>query len=186
MPYYYMAADRSVQREIWSSVFDEPSIKTNVALVMEGRRLHVNRSVLATASDVFDKMFYGKFKETQKREVPLPGKRYADIVDMLLCIYPSELRPVTEATVDKMLELADEYQMDGLKRRCEELLLTVCRKDEPPKEGVIHALYLADKYSLPYLLEIAIQIVKNIGLDVKLGGDKLWAGGGTRLREPWV
>ncbi|XP_046582190.1 BTB and MATH domain-containing protein 36-like isoform X2 [Haliotis rubra] len=116
MPYYYMAADRSVQREIWSSVFDEPSIKTNVALVMEGRRLHVNRSVLATASDVFDKMFYGKFKETQKREVPLPGKRYADIVDMLLCIYPSELRPVTEATVDKMLELADEYQMDGLKR----------------------------------------------------------------------
>ncbi|XP_046582191.1 uncharacterized protein LOC124289628 isoform X3 [Haliotis rubra] len=74
MPYYYMAADRSVQREIWSSVFDEPSIKTNVALVMEGRRLHVNRSVLATASDVFDKMFYGKFKETQKREVPLPGK----------------------------------------------------------------------------------------------------------------
>ncbi|XP_046546694.1 BTB and MATH domain-containing protein 38-like [Haliotis rubra] len=129
-----------------SSVFDEPSGKTDVAL--------------AAASDVFDKMFNGNFKEQQKPEVPLPGKRYADIVDMLLCIYPSELRPVTKATVDKMLELADEYQIESLKRKCEDFMLSICGNDKTPKGDVTHALYLADKYSLPNLLEVTIHIVK--------------------------
>ncbi|XP_046546693.1 BTB and MATH domain-containing protein 36-like isoform X2 [Haliotis rubra] len=155
-----MAEPDPVQREISSSVFDEPCDKSDVALVVEGRSLHVNKAVLATASDFFDTMFNGNFKEKQEREVPLPGKRYTDIVDMLLCIYPSELRPVTKATVDKMLELADEYQIKSLKRKCEEFLLRVCKMSKKEKKDVTHALYLADKYSMPNVLKVTIHIVK--------------------------
>ncbi|XP_071099086.1 BTB and MATH domain-containing protein 36-like [Haliotis cracherodii] len=143
-----------------SSVFDEPSDKTDVALVVEGRRLHVNKGALSVASDVFHRMFNGDFKEKQESEVPLPGKTYDDIVDLLLCIYPSELRPVTKATVDRLLELADEYQIDVLKRKCEGFLLTRCVDKYISQREVLHALYLADKHSLPDLLHGAIQIVK--------------------------
>ncbi|XP_046329019.2 BTB and MATH domain-containing protein 38-like isoform X2 [Haliotis rufescens] len=143
-----------------TSVFDEPSDKTDVALVVEGRRLHVNKGALSAASDVFHRMFKGDFKEKQESEVPLPGKTYDDIVDLLLCIYPSELRPVTKVTVDRLLELADEYQIVGLKRRCEEFLLTLCGDKPLFQREVLHALYLADKHSMPTLLNAAIQIVK--------------------------
>ncbi|XP_071098051.1 BTB and MATH domain-containing protein 36-like [Haliotis cracherodii] len=144
-----------------TSVFDEPSDKTDVALVVEGRRLHVIKGALSAASDVFHRMFNGDFKEKQESEVPLPGKTYDDIVDLLLCIYPSELGPVTKVTVDRLLELADEYQITVLKRKCEEFLLTLCRDESTLKREVLHALYLADKHSMPKLLNAAIQIAKS-------------------------
>ncbi|XP_071099082.1 BTB and MATH domain-containing protein 38-like [Haliotis cracherodii] len=154
-----MATPKHAKDEIRTSVFDEPSDKTDVALVVEGRRLHVIKGALSAASDVFHRMFNGDFKEKQESEVPLPGKTYDDIVDLLLCIYPSELRPVTQVTVDRLLELADEYQITVLKRKCEDFLLTLCGDKSAFQIEVLHALYLADKHSMP-TLNAAIQIVK--------------------------
>ncbi|XP_071099080.1 BTB and MATH domain-containing protein 36-like [Haliotis cracherodii] len=151
------------------SVFDKPTAKSDVAIVVEGRRLYVNKAILSTASDVFDCLLNGYFKEQQQAEIPLPGKSRDDIVDMLLCIYPSELRPITMETVDKLLELADEYQIVGLKRRCEEFLLPLCKTDKfrvvKNCNDIVHFLYLADKYELETLLEIATDTLSNVSIN---------------------
>ncbi|XP_071098056.1 BTB and MATH domain-containing protein 36-like [Haliotis cracherodii] len=168
-----MASDTSsVAIERNTSVFDEPSDKSDVVLVAEGRHLHVNKTILASASNVFDKMFNGDFKEKQGGEILLPEKSYDDIVDLLLCIYPSELRPVTEDTVDRLLELADEYQMDGLKRCCEEFLLDRCDRYKLKVEAyrisrddIVHFLYLADKYGLDNLLEKTTDIASQYAMN---------------------
>ncbi|XP_071098049.1 BTB and MATH domain-containing protein 36-like [Haliotis cracherodii] len=151
------------------SVFDKPTAKSDVAIVVEGRRLYVNKAILSTASDVFDRMLNGDFKEQQQAEIPLPGKSRDDIVDMLLCIYPSELRPITMETVDKLLELADEYQIVGLKRRCEEFILSLCKTDKfygvQNCNDIVHFLYLADKYELETLLEIVIDTLSKVSIN---------------------
>ncbi|XP_071099083.1 BTB and MATH domain-containing protein 36-like [Haliotis cracherodii] len=164
-----MATPKHPKNEIRPSVFDKPTAKSDVAIVVEGRRLYVNKAILSTASDVFDRMLNGDFKEQQQAEIPLPGKSRDDIVDMLLCIYPSELRPVTRETVDKLLELADEYQIVGLKRRCEEFLLPLCKtsiyEHVHDCNDTVHFLYLADKYELETLLEIATDTLSNVSIN---------------------
>ncbi|XP_071099085.1 BTB and MATH domain-containing protein 36-like [Haliotis cracherodii] len=151
------------------SVFDKPTAKSDVAIVVEGSHLYVNKAILSTASDVFDRMLNGDFKEQQQTEIPLPGKSRDDIVDMLLCIYPSDLRPISMETVDKLLELADEYQIVGLKRRCEEFLLSLCKIDRlygvEKYKDMVHFLYLADKYELETLLEIATEKLSDASIN---------------------
>ncbi|KAJ8311377.1 hypothetical protein KUTeg_010732 [Tegillarca granosa] len=72
---------------------EEPGI-TDLALVVEGKKLFVNKFVLAVASPVFKKMFTSKFKEKDTSEVELPGKKYKDVLEFLMCIYPNIMKSV--------------------------------------------------------------------------------------------
>lgn len=153
-----------VEQEITTSVFDKPSSTSDMTLAVEGRQLHVNRGVLAAASVVFEKMFEGEFKE--QNEIPLPDKSYADVVDMLLRIYPSELKSITRSKVDKLLRLADEYKMTALTQKCERFLLYQCKVMISIHPGhckeLVHYIYLADKYHLENLLTRATDIASHL------------------------
>ncbi|KAJ8311526.1 hypothetical protein KUTeg_010881 [Tegillarca granosa] len=72
---------------------EEPGI-TDIALVVEGKKLFVNKFVLAVASPVFKKMFTSEFKEKDTSEVKLPGKKYKDVLEFLMCIYPNIMKSV--------------------------------------------------------------------------------------------
>ncbi|XP_071114558.1 protein roadkill-like [Haliotis cracherodii] len=160
------------EQEITTSVFDKPSSTSDMTLAVEGRQLHVNRGVLAAASVVFEKMFEGEFKE--KNEIPLPDKSYADVVDMLLRIYPSELKSITRSKVDKLLDLADEYKMTALTQKCERFLLYQCNVMTSRMsiycKDLVHYIYLADKYHLEDLLTRTTDMASHLtfgGNDVK-------------------
>ena len=49
-------------------------------------------------------------------------KNFDDIYELLQVIYPPN-KPVTALNVEKLLELADEYQMIELNKRCRTFLL---------------------------------------------------------------
>ncbi|XP_046354002.2 BTB and MATH domain-containing protein 36-like [Haliotis rufescens] len=160
------------EQEITTSVFDKPSSTSDMTLAVEGRQLHVNRGVLVAASVVFEKMFEGEFKE--KNEIPLPDKSYADVVDMLLRIYPSELKSITRSKVDKLLGLADEYKMTALTQKCERFLLYQCNvmtsSNSTYCKELVHYIYLADKYHLEVLLTRVTDMASHLtfgGNDVK-------------------
>ncbi|XP_046553677.1 BTB and MATH domain-containing protein 36-like [Haliotis rubra] len=150
--------------EITTSVFDNPSSTTDITLEVEGRQLHVNKGVLVAASSVFEKMFEGDFKE--KNEIPLNNKTYAEIVEMLLRIYPSELKSITPSKVDKLLQLADEYKMTALTQKCERFLLYQCTRmtsdGSISSKVLVHYIYLADKYHLDDLLTRATDITSHL------------------------
>lgn len=63
--------------------------KTDVTLVMEDQKIHVNKSVLSEHSPVFNAMFNSEFKESTPVEITLEGKRAADVAEFLKCFYPN-------------------------------------------------------------------------------------------------
>lgn len=62
---------------------------TDLALVVEDKKLFVSKVLLSIASPVFKKMFLSDFKEIDAKELPLPGKKYKDVLEFLKCIYPN-------------------------------------------------------------------------------------------------
>ncbi|XP_046365130.1 BTB and MATH domain-containing protein 38-like [Haliotis rufescens] len=141
------------------SMFSTPSALTDVALVVEGKKLHVSKALLCLASPAFLKMFEGDFKD--KTEVPIADKKYADFVEFLLCFHPSTCKPVQRETLDVLLALADEYEVESLKQRCEQFVLNMFqlkndKKSDPSNTELVHFLYLSDKYKLSKLLDTCV------------------------------
>lgn len=53
----------------------------DVILEVEGMHLHARKQVLADNSPVFERMFKSDFKEKDLTKIPLPGKKFKDIVE---------------------------------------------------------------------------------------------------------
>jgi len=108
--------------------FSEPWKFSDVVLVVEDQKFHVHRSTLSIWSPVFETMFTSMFKEKNMYEIPLPGKKASEIKELLLMIYPTVSETgwntVTNENCYFLVELADEYQMDVIKQRCENFLVT--------------------------------------------------------------
>lgn len=68
----------------------------DVILEVEGMHLHVRKQVLADNSPVFERMFKSDFKEKDLTKIPLPGKKFKDIVEFLRSFYdPETIPPIT-------------------------------------------------------------------------------------------
>ena len=104
--------------------FSQPWQFSNVVLVVEEDRFNVHRCILSMWSEVFATMFTAQFKEKTAEEVPLPGKKSAQIKEMLLVIYPTSAKPIDESNYAFLLDLAKEYMMAKLTEKCENYLIS--------------------------------------------------------------
>ena len=103
--------------------FSQPWQFSDVVLVVEEDRFHVHRCILGMWSEVFTTMFTSQFKEKTAKEIPLPGKKSAEIKEMLLVIYPTSAKPIYESNYAFLLDLAKEYMMSKLTEKCETYLM---------------------------------------------------------------
>ena len=103
--------------------FSKPWELSDVLLVVEEERFHVHRCILGMWSEVFSTMFTSQFKEKATEEVPLPGKKSAEIKEMLLVIYPTSAKPIDESNNAFLLDLAKEYMMAKITEKCESYLI---------------------------------------------------------------
>ncbi|XP_062574860.1 uncharacterized protein LOC134236698 [Saccostrea cucullata] len=143
--------------------------ETDVTLVFEDRKIHVNKAVLSQHSPVFKAMFSGSFKESTSSEIPLVDKKYKDVVEFLRCFYPNKERSITEQNVLQILPLAHEYQ-SPLITDCEKLLIDLCK----PGTGLLLTSLLdyviaAEKCDLDTLLDAAVEFCSHIGFDLLSG-----------------
>ena len=115
------AATKSDQED--SLDFSQPWQFSDVVLVVEEDRFHVHRCILGMWSEVFTTMFTSQFKEKTAKEIPLPGKKSAEIKEMLLVIYPTSAKPIYESNSAFLLDLAKEYMMAKLTEKCETYLM---------------------------------------------------------------
>ena len=104
--------------------FSQPWQFSDVVLVVEEDRFNVHRCILGMWSEVFTTMFTAQFKEKTAEEVPLPGKKSAEIKEMLLVIYPTSAKPIDESNYAFLLDLAKEYMMAKLTEKCENYLIS--------------------------------------------------------------
>ncbi|CAF3258908.1 unnamed protein product [Rotaria socialis] len=118
--------------------FTKPTPFYDVVLNIEDKKLYCNRALLAIWSPVFETMFKSNFRERDSMEINLPGKSFDDIKELLAVIYPPN-RPIVATNVQRLLELADEYQMIELTKRCQAYLMQ--------QRGTMDSLLLAQKYN---------------------------------------
>lgn len=103
--------------------FSKPWKMSDLVLLVEERKLHVHKAILAISSPVFETMMSSNFKEKNAKEIPLPGKKVEEIEDLLRAIYPYCEHAISRQNCCSLLELSSEYQMDELKKRSEKFVL---------------------------------------------------------------
>lgn len=119
--------------------FTEPWDLGDVSFTVEGRRIYANKGTMSMWSPVFKVMFGGAFRESEAEPVPLPGKLYDEILELICVLHPPS-KPMDVGNVEVLLPLAQEYQIDGLTKLCEAFLLH--------QEPSVRYLVLAEKFSL--------------------------------------
>ena len=148
--------------------FSQPWKFSDVVLVVEDKKLHVHRAVLALCSPVFEKMFTSEFQEKGKNEIS------NELIQLLQIIYPSVSEKPTDQIKEEncrfLLQLADEYQMDAIVRRCEDYIVTTLKRT---RKGIIEELIFAQTYNLQKLKRTSIELAKDLSLQ-ELKRNKLY------------
>ena len=105
--------------------FSKPWQFSDAVLAVEGDRFHVHRNILGMWSPVFTMMFAAGTTNL----FPLPGKKSAEIKEMLLVIYPTSGKPIDQTNYAFLLDLATEYKMMKLTEKCENYLILRLEKE---------------------------------------------------------
>lgn len=140
--------------------FSQPWLLSDVVLVVEEKKFHVHRSMLAMWSPVFAKMFTTQFREETADEIPLPAKKADEINEMLAVIYPTFEREVDKDNYVFLLKLSKEYMMTKLTKKCESFLI---KKFED--SHCLEYLDVAQAYELRELEGACIEKAKSESLD---------------------
>lgn len=172
-----MASDKSDESEVEVAVAEhwyEEDIGfpvTDLILVVEGRKINVNKNVLSEHSPVFNTMLNSNFKESTAKEIVLEDKKATDVVEFLKCFYPNMNHPITEKNVLQVLPLAHEYQ-SPLVEDCENFMINMCRPETGLTVNTLLDYILAgDKYDLTRFLNAAVEFCAHLDfhlLNVKI------------------
>ncbi|GMT03037.1 hypothetical protein PENTCL1PPCAC_25211, partial [Pristionchus entomophagus] len=103
--------------------FTDPSeLSHDLALVIDGQKIYVNKGILAVHSPVFDTMFFGAFSEKDKEEIELKDIVREEFIDFLHVIYPS-CKTITNDSAEYLLDLGDRFMIANVMNRVEDFLI---------------------------------------------------------------
>lgn len=103
--------------------FIEKRLPGDVTLKFDdGEELFASREFLMYASPVFEAMFEHNIKEKETNVVTLTGKQYDHVLELLMCLHPRIVKPVTRKNVMYLTELAQEYQITALLEKSKKVL----------------------------------------------------------------
>jgi len=143
--------------------FSEPWKLSNLVLVVEEQRFHVHRGTLAFWSPVFERMFTSDFKEKNLDEIPLPGKKASEVKELLQIMYPSlEEKVITKNNCYFLLDLAREYQIASITRKCEDFLVSAVKTRRA--NDVLAVLIVGQNYELQTLINSCVYEARRLSL----------------------
>lgn len=167
-----MASNASNESEVKEPENEEVDLGfplTDVTLVVEDRKIYVNKDILSEHSPVFNTMFKGQFKESTAEEIILQGKRAADFVKFLKCFYPNMKDPISGENVLQVLPLAHEYQ-SPLVADCEDFMIAMCKPNIGLTVSTLLDYILAgEKYGLTKFLEAAVEFCAHVDFELLNG-----------------
>ena len=143
--------------------FSEPWKFSDVVLVVEEQRFHVHRSTLAFWSPVFERMFTSDFKEKDSDEIPLPEKKASEFKELLQMMYPSlEEKVISRNNCYFLLDLAREYQISSITRKCEDFLVSAVKTRK--ENDVLAVLIVGQNYELQTLVNSCVYEARRLSL----------------------
>lgn len=115
---------RSMAEENASHIdFKSPWNYSDIQFLVEKKTIYANKMILSLWSPVFAAMFGGDFKEKDAKQIPLPGKKFNDMLALVEVIHPPN-KELSDDNVYTILPLVQEYQMSIVQERIEEYLLS--------------------------------------------------------------
>mmetsp|Transcript_45609 Transcript_45609/g.97446 ORF Transcript_45609/g.97446 Transcript_45609/m.97446 type:complete len:213 (-) Transcript_45609:124-762(-) len=117
--------------------------QADVKVIVEGETFWMYSQVLALSSPVFARMLDSSMIEGQTKTIEMPGKSkkaFKQFQSFMHPIVSGRGVKVDEKTVDDLLPLFSEYQIDSMIEECEKVLLTM--------PVSIHRLIQADRFGL--------------------------------------
>ncbi|PIC22078.1 hypothetical protein B9Z55_026682 [Caenorhabditis nigoni] len=94
----------------------EATDKTDVVLVVEDEKFHVEKKFLAEKSEFFRGLLLGSCKESRQSEVAINGFDPSDFRKFLEILH--EERILTDENVGMILEMNDHFASDSVARSC--------------------------------------------------------------------
>ncbi|CAH3174263.1 unnamed protein product, partial [Porites lobata] len=144
--------------------FSEPWEDSDLILLVEDEKFHVHRLIMSMNSAVFKAMFKSQFKEATANEIPLPGKKANEILDLLKRVYSKQFieEPVEiiEENVEHLLKLSDEYQIKHIFDAC----INFVETHPKTKQNVMKLRKMATNYNLDRVRDECDNLLKNLKL----------------------
>ncbi|XP_043276645.1 BTB and MATH domain-containing protein 43-like [Venturia canescens] len=128
---------------------------SDTTLVLGDKKYSAHKTILAAQSKVFERMFETGMKEQKKKDVKVIDTDAEVFVKFLSYLYTGELTDL-EKMVEKMIVLADYYEVDHLKTTCENLMLAnLCEKNS------VQYVILASELCCSALKNKALEMIRN-------------------------
>ena len=135
--------------------FSQPWFMSDAVLHVENETFHVHRSILTSCSRVFKEIFVTKNADA----VSLPGTKADEVREMLFAIYPHVWKDISDENCVCLIELAHEYKIQSLMKRCENYLKS--RKNSA--EEALHLTLLSQLFHLSEdFIQVCIEVAKRI------------------------
>ncbi|EFP08786.1 hypothetical protein CRE_19794 [Caenorhabditis remanei] len=135
---------------VYESTFAQ-SNKTDAILVVDGKKLHVNKTLLSYHSNYFNTLFNGEFKEKSMTEIAIEDVNFYIFATLLSLLQHNPIE-ITRWNSANLLKLADRFLLPYPKSLVENFIWTSSEFER------IDKLKLADKYKLDSLLERVIAL----------------------------
>ncbi|PIC14802.1 hypothetical protein B9Z55_026983 [Caenorhabditis nigoni] len=144
---------RTLAIHIYENAFAKTD-KTDAILVVDGKKLHVNKTVLSYHSDYFNTLFNSDFKEKSMPEIEIKDVDY-EYFAILLCFFHGNTMKPNYLVAEDILELYDRFLLPAVKPYLEEILINSCLNR-------FEKLRIAEKHDLKDLFKHGIeQITKD-------------------------
>ncbi|CAL2040718.1 unnamed protein product [Caenorhabditis brenneri] len=148
------------KRKIINYLIEHPRFSNGVVLI-DGRHIHINKQILGMHSKFFYNLFFGDFKEKDKKITEIQGVGYNEFLLFLDFIHPTG-RQIEERFVEDLMELADLFLADRVMDCCEEFLIKADSLD------VVKRLIWAEKFSLCGLMDHSLNSLKTMEQFIRL------------------
>ncbi|CAI2352795.1 unnamed protein product [Caenorhabditis sp. 36 PRJEB53466] len=146
----FLKSDNSL---VFENIF-APSEFSDVALLIEGQKIHVNKAMLSIHSSFFRALFNSDFKEKSITEIPIEDVAYEEFATLLSLIYPIPVMPNPDNVAD-LLKLSDRFTMASVRKIAEPMLSAT----EHVK--FCEMFSLADKYGMETLVKQCTDYLKS-------------------------
>ncbi|CAO4374282.1 unnamed protein product [Caenorhabditis nigoni] len=142
------------KRKVLDYTVEHPRFSNGV-IVIDERKIYVNKQILAMHSKYFYNLFFGDFNEKGKSTVEIHGVSYEGFITFLDFIHPTGRR-IESSFVEGLMEVADLFMADRVMEYCEEFLIKTETVEKAQK------MIWAEKYSLHNLMNECLHTFKSV------------------------
>ncbi|CAL8135776.1 unnamed protein product [Orchesella dallaii] len=133
-------------------VNDPETSDVTILIKLDSKKLMAHRCILTARSPVFARMFSTNMRESRENSITIKDFESEIVMGMLEWIYTGQTRLLPRRAAD-LIQIAEKYDLDGLKKDCENILV-----EKLSVNNAVKLLVLGHMHNAPYLKRRALDL----------------------------